>query len=108
MPAGFIMCDRNGINIYTSRALSQFTAEPIVPQNIPIKLKDIVTQSQGAKHITCTVNMPPNHYIDESTDNNTRSTDIVVVQASRFDIAMERVISPIKKNLEAPEVTSGL
>jgi len=41
-------------------------------------------------------------------DNNVRSGYVQVVTADRFDIAMERAIQPIKKNLDAPEITSGL
>ena len=116
----FLQCERGGINIYKSRVIAQFVANPMIPQSLSITLKDIFTQSLGSdKHVTCRLNRGSLYYTGEATngqsigggnimDNNVRSWNIEVVTADRFDIAMERAIAPIKGNLDAPEITSAL
>jgi len=106
---GFLQCDwNNGINVYKSRPLVQFVANPMIPQSKSITLKDIFTQSLGKKQVTCRLNKSAEYYTNETAmTNNVRSGDIEVVTAARFDIAMERAIQPIKNNLDAPEITSA-
>jgi hypothetical protein len=105
---GFLQCERNGINIYKSRPISQFVANPMVPQSLSITLKDIFTQSLGSKHVICELNKNGAYMPQDPASGNRREGDIEVVTAERFDIAMERSIQTIKKNLDAPEITSAL
>lgn len=108
--AGFLQCKRaeTNINIYSSPSISNFVANPWVPQNISITLDDIFTQAVGSKTIICEINKDRLYYIWEQViTNNTRSGIVQVIETSRFDIAMERAIKPIKKNLEAPAVQWG-
>jgi len=63
---GFLQCDWNGINIYKSRVITSFAANPMIPQSLSITMKDIFTQSLGNKHITCWLNKDSAYYTGEA------------------------------------------
>ena len=62
----------------------------------------------GTKTIACTINPGLlNGVNDVNGGNNTWSGTFEVVKADRFDLALNRSIEPISKNLEAAEGATG-
>lgn len=110
--AWFIKCTRAepdrgiNINVYTSPALGPIVINPGTKIAFPIQLRNIFTQSLGEKHIVCVVATWPGETTINLTNNKWTGT-FDVVDAQRFDLAMDRSIISIKKNLEAAEATIG-
>lgn len=59
----------------------------------------------GDKNIVCTLRNRPGEVV---TTNNTASLKLSVTDAGRFDLALNKAIDPIKDNLDAPEIRSGV
>gem|GEM_PF-1154764 len=59
----------------------------------------------GDKTIVCSLRNRPGEAV---TTNNTASLKLSVTDAGRFDLALNKAIDPIKDNLDAPEIRSGV
>lgn len=112
LPEWFLQCKRveNNISIYRSRPIETFNLQPWTKLSISIRLQSLFTQALGNKTVVCTLNgaMINDGY---PTQNKTRTGTFAVVEAKRFDLALNRSIDPISKNLDAAEGaigTSGL
>ncbi len=109
IPAWFISCSRESnyiMPIYSSRPVATFVSNPWTTQNITINLTWFLTQALWEKDIKCRID--DKYYTDTNPQNNIWKWKITVIKASRFDIAINRSIEPIRSNLEAPEINSPL
>jgi hypothetical protein len=59
----------------------------------------------GDKTIECTLKNRPGETV---IGNNKISLKLSVTSAGRFDLALNKAIDPIKDNLDAPEIKSGV
>lgn len=89
--------------IYQSNKIAQFNLNPWTAINKTIVLKDIFTQSLWNKKIQCELRK---RLDEKDLTNNIRNSEVEIITARRFDIAMNRSIDKIKNNLEAPEIIS--
>ncbi len=106
----FLSCKRTeqNINVYSSNSITSFVVNPGTKVGVNIIIKSIFTQALGTKTIACTINPGLlNGVNDVNGGNNTWSGTFEVVKADRFDLALNRSIEPISKNLEAAEGATG-
>jgi hypothetical protein len=59
----------------------------------------------GDKTIVCTLKNRPGETV---STNNSVSLNLSITDAGRFDIAINKAIDPIKNNLDAPEIKTGV
>ncbi len=109
IPAWFLKCiwQEQGLLLYQSKVLSQLTIAAWSTLIRTISLNDVFTQAIWTKTVNCTVSFPG----ETNTTNNTSLMSLTVWSGgsnSNFDVAITRAIDPIKNNLDAPELKSGV
>lgn len=104
----FITCRRiqQNIDVHISNPIVSFVVNPGTKVGINIRIKSLFTQSLGAKSLACTINTPMIGG-DVNPANNIWTGVFEVVKADRFDLALNKSISTISKNLESAEGAKG-
>ena len=104
---GFLTCTWTNQNliIYQSPVISQLTINPGTSLKKVISLNSLFTQALWDKDVTCVLKNRPGESV---TKNNTAKLTLSVTDAGRFDLAITKAIDPIKNNLDAPEIKSGV
>ncbi|MEI6426000.1 MAG: pilin [Candidatus Absconditabacteria bacterium] len=112
---GFLSCfwKEQNLNIYQSKIIEQLTIKAGTTIKKTILLNNIFTQGLGEKHIYCTVRARgpvsnPTETMVARANNTSEDMLVSVQEAGRFDLALNRAVDPIKNNLDAPEIKSGV
>lgn len=106
---GFLTCMGNGQQLFNSNPLtSLFIASNSVRAFTDMGLANSITQTIGAKTVTCTINAN-SAFAESNNSNNTATVTFTVEQMSqgRFDIPMERALEPIQTNLDVAQLQIG-
>lgn len=96
-------CDGNGQQLLSSNPLTSLfiAGNNGIRAFANIGLQNSITQTIGAKTVTCSINTN-NVFAESNNGNNTATITFTVeqMQQGRFDTALDRAIEPIQSNLD--------
>lgn len=100
----FLTCKREQKNlvVYTSKNITAFSIPVGGKINQVIRIQPLFTQAEWTKKLICEIH-PLLLGSNGDTSNDIRSGQFEIVKANRFDLALNRSIESINKNLEAAE-----
>ncbi len=104
---GFLRCQYGNNEVFSSNPLtSLFIAGNGIRAFANMGLDNDVTQTIGAKTVTCTINPGAVIFAESDASNNTSTITFTVEQMAqgRFDTALDRSIEPIQTNLDVAEL----
>ncbi len=120
LPEGFLTCrDQAGTEVFRSKQLDTFVIQPwdtLLASDIYLTSGSL-SNTEWKKEITCTINPLWTSFYEgilweevrpdpSFLNNNSKkfSFDVVAGSAGRFDVAMQKSIKSIEKNLDVPEM----